>query len=414
MKCITITRVETQDRRFPLHQGAGSDAVHAVVAYGYAVTNLMTDSDHKGCGSVLTLGTGTEVVCQLISHLADAITGMDIESVMSDFGAVARGMADHPELRWLGPHKGAVHLALASLTNACFDLWAKARGVPLWKLLLDLSPEEVVSLLDLSYLEHTLTKQDALNILCEHRATRMSRQCILRSGYPGYDTSVGWFQYDDSKVRDKAREALDLGFRAFKLKVGSADYNRDIRRAFMLRELVGPECRLMLDANQQWTFPEAVKMSDALRDVDPFWIEEPTHPDDIAAHTRLSRFWAPTRIALGEHVPNRVMFQNFMESGAVYFVQPDCTRLAGVSEFLTVSLLARKYELPVVPHVGDMGQVHQHLVLFNHIALGHEAMFLEHIPHLRRYFVHPACVENGVYCTPQEPGSSAELLQEPE
>ncbi len=410
MQTVTIIGVETEDRRFALHGGAGSDAVHAVHEYAFAVTRLHTDTALRGSGFALTLGRGNECVCQIIDWLAEALVGREIEELMAGFGDFSRRLADHPELRWLGPHKGAVHLALASLTNACFDLWAKARGVPLWRLLLDLSAEELINVLDLSYLEEDLSADDARAIVTRHFGSRGKREGVLLSGYPGYDTSVGWFQYDDARVRDKAKAAMDAGFSAFKLKVGSKDAERDIRRAAMLREIAGPDARVMLDANQQWTLPEALRVCEAMRVVDPYWIEEPTHPDDIAAHRKLAEGLAPMRIALGEHVPNRVLFNNFMKAGAVHFVQPDCTRLAGVSEFLTVSLLARKYSLPVVPHVGDMGQVHQHLVLFNHVALGHEAVFLEYIPHLREYLSQPARVENGVYWTPQEPGSSADLL----
>jgi L-fuconate dehydratase len=330
---------------------------------------------------------------------------------MSDFGAVSRRLADHPQLRWLGPHKGAVHLALASVTNACFDLWAKARGVPLWRLLVDLSAEQIVRLLDLSYLEDALTEADAVDILRKHRSTRGIREKILQAGYPGYDTSVGWFGYEDERVRDNARRALDAGFSAFKLKVGSRDPQRDLRRARMLRELAGDKALLMLDVNQQWTFPQALEMCNSLRNVSPYWIEEPTHPDDIAAHRKLAQAIAPIRIALGEHVPNRVMFKNFLEADAVHFVQIDCTRVAGVSEFLTVSLLARQFDRPVVPHVGDMGQIHQHLVLFNHIAIGHPALFLEYIPHLRQHFKTPARVEAGRYSTPEEAGLSCDLVE---
>jgi L-fuconate dehydratase len=362
-----------------------------------------------GCGIALTLGRGNDIVCRAISVLASKLVHRDIEELMLDFGAVSRCLADDPELRWLGPHKGVVHLALASITNACFDLWAKTRGVPLWRLLLDLTPRQVVSLLDLSYLEDDLTAEDALRILDQHHATRADRARILACGYPGYDTSVGWFQYDDETVRLNTKAALDAGFRALKLKVGSTDSERDIRRANMLREISGPECRIMLDANQQWTLAQAERGCAAVRAMDPYWIEEPTHPDDVEAHAALARNIAPMRIALGEHVPNRVLFKNFIARGAVHVVQADCTRLAGVSEFLTASLLARKHGLPVVPHVGDMGQIHQHLVLFNHIALGHEVLFLEHIPHLRTHFTHPARVEGGVYRTPQEPGSSCDL-----
>jgi L-fuconate dehydratase len=278
-------------------------------------------------------------------------------------------------------------------------------------LLLDLRPEQVVSLLDLSYLEDALTASDALQLLTQEQPSRSTREDVLRGGYPGYDTSVGWFGYDDETVRENARRALDRGFRAFKLKVGSRDPERDIRRARMLRDLVGDQSLVMVDANQQWTFPQALVMCDALHRISPYWVEEPTHPDDVDAHRKLAQQIAPLRIALGEHVPNRVMFKNFMNAGAVHFVQVDCTRVAGVSEFLTVSLLARKFGLPVVPHVGDMGQIHQHLVLFNHIALAHPVLFLEYIPHLREHFTNPARVEGGVYRTPEDPGLSSDLVE---
>ncbi len=410
MSRSVITSGRSFDARYALPPGAGSDAVHSQPEYCLSVTLLATSS-HNATGIVLTLGEGNRIVCELIGLLVSNLIGLDIEELMSDFGAFSRCLADHPQLRWLGPHKGAVHLALASITNACFDLWSKTRGVPLWRLLLDLSPEQILNLLDLSYLEDSLTPAEVLNYLNEQSSSRSTRAPLLQSGYPGYDTSVGWFNYDDAKVRDCANRALTSGFRAFKLKVGSTDPSRDIRRAHMLRELVGSEALLMLDANQQWSFPRALEMAQALRSVSPFWIEEPTHPDDIAAHRKLARAIAPVQLALGEHVPNRVMFKNFMEADAVHFVQVDCTRVAGISEFLTVSLLARKYNLPVVPHVGDMGQIHQHLVLFNHIALGHPVVFLEYIPHLRAHFVHPAHVENGFYKTPEEPGCSSDLAQ---
>jgi L-fuconate dehydratase len=302
-----------------------------------------------------------------------------------------------------------VHLALASLTNACFDLWAKSRGVPLWQLLLDLDAKQIVNLLDLSFLEDVLTRDQAEAVLREHVSSRHEREGILQRGYPGYDTSVGWFQYEDSRVRDLARQAMDRGFHAFKLKVGSRDGQRDVRRAFMLRELAGAKSLIMLDANQQWTLPRAQEMCEQLRDMSPYFVEEPTHPDDIRAHHTLAQAIQPIPIALGEHVPNRIMFKNFMQAEAVHIVQVDCTRVAGIAEFLTVSLLARKFGLRVVPHVGEMGQIHQHLVLFNHIAMGHDAVFLECIPHLQPHFVNPAQIERGAYVTPQSPGSSSDL-----
>jgi L-fuconate dehydratase len=288
-------------------------------------------------------------------------------------------------------------------------LWAKSRGVPLWKLLLDLTPEELVRVLDLSYLEEILSEKKAISILNDQLPSRVKREAILKSGFPGYDTSVGWMDYNDDKVTELTRKALDQGFSAFKLKVGSPEESRDLRRAAMLRKLVGEESTLMFDANQHWHLPDALRICAELAQFNPHWIEEPTHPDDIQAHVELLRAVSPIKIAAGEHIANRILFKNFMQAKALSFVQVDCTRVAGISEFLTVSFLAKIFDLPVVPHVGDMGQMHQHLVLFNHVGLGLKTEFLEHIPHLRTHFVHPAQVKGGVYQTPQEPGASTDL-----
>ncbi len=409
MPSYPINRVSACDARFPLPQGAGTDSIHTNSEYCLAVTLLESEGGLCGTGIALTLGEGNRLVCEAIELLARPLTGMAIEQLMADFGRMSRRLADDPSLRWLGPHKGVVHLALASITNACFDLWAKSRGVPLWKLLLDLAPEEVIRLLDLSYLEEVLCEEDVLGLLRGKLASRPSRELILQSGYPGYDTSVGWMAYEDEKIRELTARAMDEGFKAFKLKVGSADPARDLRRAAMLRQCIGDSGILMFDANQHWNLPVAIRMCRDLAEFRPLWIEEPTHPDDIHAHVVLAREIAPVKIAAGEHIPNRVLFKNFLQAGALHYVQADCTRLAGASEFLTVSLLARKFGLPLPPHVGDMGQLHQHLVLFNHIALGHEALFLEHIPHLRSHFTFPAEVSGGYYRTPQAPGASCDL-----
>jgi len=375
-----------------------------------AVTRLFTDKQISGTGIALTLGDGNRLVCDAIQMLAKPLVGREINEVMSNFGKLSRELADDPSLRWLGPHKGVVHLALASLTNACFDLWAKSRQVPLWKLLLDLTPEEVVATLDLSYVEDALSEEDALRILRSNSLTRSIREPVLQRGYPGYDTSVGWMAYDDAKIRELTQRAIERGFRAFKLKVGSTDEARDLRRAAMLRDVIGQSGILMFDANQHWNLRQASHMCGELVKFDPLWIEEPTHPDDVYAHVVLSREIAPVKMAAGEHIPNRVLFKNFFHYGGVHFVQADCTRLAGVSEFLTVSLMAKKFNLPIVPHVGDMGQLHQHLVLFNHIAVNHEIVFLEHIPHLKEHFVFPANVRDGFYETPEEPGASTDMI----
>jgi len=409
MPSYTINKISTHDARYKLPAGAGTDAVHTNPEYCMAVTLLESDHGLCGTGIALTLGEGNRLVCEAIEMLARPLAGLEIEELMADFGSMAQRLGNDPCLRWLGPHKGVVHLALASITNACFDLWAKSRGVPLWKLLLDLKPEEVVRLLDLSYLEDEMSAQDALELLRDKLASRPERERILADGYPGYDTSVGWMAYDDDKVRELTLRAIDQGFTAFKLKVGSSDAERDLRRAAMLRECVGDEGTLMLDANQRWNLPAALRRCRQLAKVRPLWIEEPTHPDDIQGHAVLAQAIAPVKVAAGEHIPNRVVFKNFMQSSAVHYVQADCTRLAGVSEFLAVSLMAKEFGLPIAPHVGDMGQLHQHLVLFNHIAMGHEALLLEHIPHLRSHFVLPAQVSGGVYKTPQEPGASCDL-----
>ncbi len=404
-----IQNVSTRDARYPIGHGHGSDAIHRDPIYSYAVTLLQDDRGRTGTGLAFTLGEGNQLVCEAAKFYARRLAGKSIEEIMADFGAWQRSLADEQQFRWLGPHKGLVHLALASVTNACWDLWAKTRGVPLWKLLLDLTPEQVVATLDLSYLEDELAAAQALEILRRHQPTRSSRESVLHAGYPGYDTSVGWFNYDDAQVRENCRRAVAAGFTAMKLKVGSRDPERDLRRARIVREAAGERARVMVDANQQWTLPQALDICQKLREINPFWIEEPTHPDDVIGHRTLAAAIAPTKLALGEHVPNRVVFKNYLQAGCAGFIQADAVRVAGVSEFLAVSLLSRKFGVPVVPHVGDMGQLHQHLVLFNHIALGHEVVFLEHIPHLREHFVHPCRVEGGVYRTPQEAGSSCDL-----
>jgi L-fuconate dehydratase len=405
-----IKNVTIIDRRFPLGGGAGSDAIHRDPVYSYAVTQLQDDSGHTGSGLAFTLGEGNEMVCAAARFYAERLKGKDIEELMAGFGKIFNELANEQQFRWLGPHKGVVHLGLASVTNACFDLWAKKRGVPLWKLLTDLTPEQILATLDLSYLEDVLPAGKALQLMRENLPGKGGREQILATGYPGYDTSIGWFNYPDEQVRENTRRAVAEGFTAMKLKVGSPDPARDIRRANIVREAAGSDARIMVDANQQWTLPQALIVCRDLQSMDPFWIEEPTHPDDVLAHKTLAEALAPMKLALGEHVPNRVVFKNYLQAGAAGFIQVDAVRVGGVSEFITVSLLSRLYGIPVVPHVGDMGQLHQHLVLFNHISLGHEALFLEHIPHLKKHFMHPAVVRGGVYQTPQEPGSSCDLI----
>ncbi|MET3980463.1 L-fuconate dehydratase [Mucilaginibacter sp. UYP25] len=405
-----ITKVKISDIRYPLDGNAGSDAIHRDPIYSYAVTQLRDDSGLMGTGFAFTLGEGNNLVCKAAEYYAEQLVGKDIEETMADFGQLFLKLSNDQQFRWLGPHKGVVHLALASVTNACYDLWAKKRGVPLWKLLIDLSPEQIVNTLDLSYLEDELTRAQAIEMLTVQQGLKQGRLPILEKGYPGYDTSIGWFNYPDELVSENCKKALAEGFTAMKLKVGSVDPERDIRRAHIVREVAGDDIKVMLDANQQWNLPQAISICTKLKDMNPYWVEEPTHPDDVNAHATLAKAIAPVKLALGEHVPNKIIFKNYLQSGSASFMQVDAVRVGGVSEFITVSLLCKKFGVPVVPHVGDMGQLHQHLVLFNHIAMGHDALFLEHIPHLQKHFVNPAQIINGVYKTPQVAGSSCDLI----
>ena len=404
-----IRQVEIRDARYQLAAGAGSDAIHKNPQYSYAVTCLSNGNGLVGTGLAFTVGEGNDLVCKAAQFYAGKLKGRDIEELMADFGKTFYTLSNEQQFRWLGPHKGVVHLGLASVTNACYDMWAKKRGVPLWKLLIDLTPEQIVNTLDLSYLEDVLTKEEAIDMLAQQQATKAEREKIIQQGYPGYDTSVGWFNYDDEQVRANCKKAMDNGFMAMKLKVGSSDPQRDISRANIVREVAGNDVKIMLDANQQWTLPQAIAICNELKSMNPYWVEEPTHPDDVLAHQTLAKEIAPVKLAVGEHVPNRIVFKNYLQTGSVGFIQVDAVRVGGVSEFITVSLLCKKFDVPVVPHVGDMGQLHRHLVLFNHIAMGHQALFLEHIPHLKNHFVHPIRIENGLYITPQEPGSSCDL-----
>ncbi len=406
-----IISIDIKDKRFDLADGIGSDATHTNPQYAYAVCCLKTDTLVTGIGLAFTLGAGTELVCKAITYLSASLKGREVEELMSDFGSVYRKMVDSPSFRWLGPHKGVVHLALAAVVNACYDLWAKSRNVPLWKLLLDLTPEQLINTLDLSYLEEVLTREQAIALLTGNLATREVRRGVLTTGYKGYDTSVGWFNFSDEKIVQNTQKTMANGFTAMKLKVGSEDPARDIRRAALIRKVAGDDATIMLDANQKWNVPKALEICIRLGEINPFWIEEPTHPDDVLGHQTIARAISPFKVATGEHIPNKIIFKNFFQAKAMDFCQVDAVRVGGVSEFLTISLLSKRMGIPVVPHVGDMGQIHQHLVLFNHIGIDHEHLFLEHIPHLRRYFVNPAKLVDAYYQVPQEAGSSSDLKE---
>lgn len=410
---MIIRSISTEDVRYPLPAGQGEDSVHTNPVYSYAVTKLHCEHGLVGIGITFSLGDGNDLICRAIELLADELVDEDIGELMSDFGARLHRLKNHPRLRWLGPDKGLIHLALSSIVNACFDLWAKTERKPLWSLLIDLSPEQIVALLDFAGMDGVLSRNQAIEMIKREQSGRQERSGVLRAGYPGYDTSVGWINYADQQVVLNSLKAVDNGFGAVKLKVGSKDSARDVRRLHLLRDALGDGIKIMLDANQKWEYSQALRIGNEIRSMNPYWIEEPLHPDDILGHSRLQSELAPIHIAAGEHIPNAVMFRNFLELKALSICQVDCTRVAGVSEFILISLLARKFGVKVIPHVGDMGQIHQHLVLFNHVALGLDLAFLEYIPHMRQHFKFPAGVRNGVYGVPQEPGASCEFVAEP-
>ena len=310
----TISKISTRDARFHPAPGRGQRCRPPRPRLLLRRHATGDSAGRTGSGLAFTLGAGNELVCRAAEFYAQRLAGREIEDLMAGFGALQRTLANEQQFRWLGPHKGVVQLALASVTNACWDLWAKTRGVPLWRLLLDLSPQQLVATLDLSYLEDELTAAQAADLLREWLPSRPQREGVLTDGYPGYDTSVGWFNYPDEQVRENCRRAVAEGFTAMKLKVGSPDPERDIRRANLVREVAGDEARVMLDANQQWTLPQALAVCPRLAAIRPYWIEEPTHPDDILGHKTLAAAIAPLRLALGEHVPNRVVFKNYLQT----------------------------------------------------------------------------------------------------
>jgi L-fuconate dehydratase len=340
--------------------------------------------------------------------------GRSTADVFGDIGGFWRDLVGDTQLRWIGPEKGAVHLAMAAIVNAVWDLWAKREGKPLWKLLVDLPSEEIVRAIDFRYLTDALTPDDALAILRPLEATRARREAeIVRDGFPAYTTSVGWLGYPDDKIRRLSAEALADGWTSFKMKVG-ADLDDDLRRARIVREAIGPTNTLMIDANQRWDVGTAISWVQALAGFDLYWIEEPTSPDDILGHAAIAQAVHPIRVATGEHVQNRVMFKQFMAAGGMDVCQVDACRLGGVNEVLAVLLLAARFGVPVCPHAGGVGlcELVQHLSIFDYVAVSGDlsGRMIEYVDHLHEHFVDPVRIRNGRYLAPQRPGYSAEML----
>ena len=414
-----IVRAVTYDVRFPTSvSGAGSDAMNPDPDYSAAYVVLETDdaSGAAGHGLTFTIGRGTEVCVAGIEALAPHVLGADVDELVADLGGLWRRLAGDSQLRWLGPEKGVIHLATAALVNAVWDLYAKLEGKPLWKLLADLTPEQVVACVDFRYIEDALTPAEALALLRRNEATKPEREQFLRAeGFPAYTTSAGWLRYPEASLAVLAREAVDAGFTHLKLKVGG-DLESDLRRAHVVRGAIGPRHRLSLDANQVWGVEQAIAAMRALAAVDPWWIEEPTSPDDVLGHKRIRDAVAPIRVATGEHVQNRVVFKQLLQLGAIDVCQLDCCRLGGVNEVLAVLLLAAKFGVPVCPHAGGVGlcEYAQHISMFDFVAVGAslEDRMCEFVDHLHEHFVDPVRVAGGRYLAPTAPGYSIEIRRE--
>lgn len=413
---ITITGYSVHDVRFPTSRTLdGSDAMNQDPDYSAAYVILHTDRSDGlvGYGLTFTTGRGTEVCVAAIRALMPMVIGRTLESFTENMGAFWHYITGDSQLRWIGPDKGVMHLATAAVVNAVWDLYARVEGKPLWKLLVDMTPEQLVSCLDFRYVTDVLTPDDALALLRHHEATKAEREAeMLRDGYPAYTTSAGWLGYSDEKIRLLCREARAQGWTHFKLKVG-ANLDDDLRRARILRSEIGDEGRLMMDANQYWDIGEAISTMQQLAVVNPWWIEEPTSPDDVLGHATIARAIAPIRVATGEHVQNRIIFKQLLQAHAIGFCQIDSCRLGGVNEVLVVLLMAAKFGIPVCPHAGGVGlcEYVQHLSIFDYIAVSASLQdhVLEYVDHLHEHFVHPVIIQNGHYMPPSAPGYSIEM-----
>jgi L-fuconate dehydratase len=412
-----ITQVRTVDLRFPTSKySIGSDAVNKDPDYSAAYCILETDSDLRGHGLTFTLGRGTELCVTAIEYLSRLVVGRNLSEITQNFAAFSRQLLEDSQFRWLGPEKGVIHLAAAAVINAVWDLYARVEGKPLWLLLADMTPEQIVSAIDFRYIDDALSPKEALEILRAAKQTMPDRLKLLRTGgYQAYTTSVGWFGFSDEKIRRLAQEALADGWTYFKLKVGG-DPEDDLRRGRIVREAIGWENRLMIDANQKWGVDESIARIRALQELQPWWMEEPTSPDDILGHARIRRETKPTRIATGEHCHNKVMFKQFMQAEAMDVCQIDSCRVAGVNENLAIILMAKKFGVPVCPHAGGVGlcEYVQHLSAFDflYVSGSMQDRVIEFVDHLHEHFVTPVDVRRGRYYMPETPGYSIEIKSE--
>ncbi|MCD2443832.1 L-fuconate dehydratase [Agromyces sp. SYSU K20354] len=414
----TIVSVETRDIRFPTSlELDGSDAMNPDPDYSAAYLTIRTDAEDglAGHAFVFTIGRGNDVQVAALDTLRGHLLGQDVEALLGDMGSAWRLLAHDSQLRWLGPEKGVMHMAIGAAVNALWDLKAKRAGLPLWQLLAAMSPEELVELVDFRYLTDAITPGEALELFRAAEPGRAERSAqLLELGYPAYTTTPGWLGYSDEKLERLCREAVADGYPQIKLKVG-ADLADDRRRFAIARATVGPDFPIAIDANQRWDVGSAIEWVNALAEFDPVWIEEPTSPDDVLGHAAIARSVAPIRVATGEHVQNRIVFKQLLQAGAMDVMQIDATRVGGVNENIANLLLAAKFGVPVCPHAGGVGlcEAVQHLSMFDYVALSGtmEGRMIEFVDHLHEHFVTPAAVRRGRYVTPIAPGAGTEMLE---
>ncbi|GGE98855.1 L-fuconate dehydratase [Mycetocola zhadangensis] len=413
----TITALDVSDIRFPTSTSLdGSDAMNLDPDYSAAYVRVVTDANdgHEGHGFVFTIGRGNDVQVAGIHALSHILVGRNLDELLDDMGATWRSLVWDSQLRWLGPEKGVMHMAIGAVVNALWDLKAKRAGLPLWQLLSRMSPEEIVDLVDFRYLTDALTRDEALDILRSAAPGRSERERELTAdGYPAYTTTPGWLGYSDEKLVRLAKEAVADGFSMIKLKVGG-DVDEDIRRVRLAREAVGPDIRIGVDANQRWGVDEAIEWVSRLAEFDVAWVEEPTNPDDILAHAAIARGIHPIPVATGEHMANRVMFKQFLQADALQVLQIDASRVAGVNENIAILLLAAKFGVPVCPHAGGVGlcEAVQHLSMFDFVAVSgsRDGRVIEFVDHLHEHFVTPVEMRDGRYHAPTAPGNGMEML----
>ena len=414
-----ITRREARDIRFPTSRALdGSDAMNADPDYSAAYVVLHTDAEDgiEGHGLTFTIGRGNELCVAAVEALAPLVLELQLDDIVANMGAFWRRIVGDTQLRWVGPEKGVLHLATAAVVNAVWDLWAKVEGKPLWKLLSDMSPEEIVRCVDFRYITDALTQDEAIEMLRRLQPTRAERVRALEAdGYPAYTTSAGWLGYPDEKIRRLCRDGIAGGWSHFKIKVGR-DLGDDLRRAALIREEIGPDRKLMVDANQVWEVNEAIASMRELARFDPWWIEEPTSPDDVLGHATIARAIAPIGVATGEHCQNRIVFKQLMQANAIAFCQIDACRLGGVNEVIAVLLLAAKFGIPVCPHAGGVGlcEYVQHLSMFDYVCVSGslENRIIEYVDHLHEHFLDPVVIRHGRSMPPTAPGYSITMRPE--